>query len=98
MVSRKVFEKYLEIQKSGEMNMLSINVERNTGISSDAHIDIIKNYKEIFNRYERNLVEINGVEYPIEAEYQSEERCLMDGYKHVRDDIYIKNNSISIVV
>lgn len=38
----------------------------------------------------------------IEAEYQSEERCIMDGYEYVEDikegALYVKNNSYALIV
>ena len=87
MVSREVFEKYYEIM-----------VEYNTGISREDHLDIMKNYKEIFDRYERNVVVIDDKEYLIEAEYASEERCLMDGYELYKDDIYIYPGTCSAAI
>lgn len=93
MVTRKVFEKYQEIQESGEMNMWSQMVEFNTGISREDHLDIIKNYKEIFDRYVNNIVIINDKRCMIEANFNSIERCEMEGYVHVKDDIYVLPNT-----
>lgn len=46
------FEKYLELQKSGEMNMMSPQVQERLGISKDEHLFIIKNYDALKKEYD----------------------------------------------
>lgn len=52
------FEKYLELQKSGEMNMISPQVQNRLGISKEEHMFIIKNYDDILEEYNKlNVVD-----------------------------------------
>lgn len=46
------FEKYLALQKSGEMNMMSSQVQQRLGISKEEHMFIIKNYSAIKEEYD----------------------------------------------
>ena len=46
------FEKYLALQKSGELNMVSPEVQSRLGISRDEHHYILKHYSELLEEYE----------------------------------------------
>ena len=46
------FENYLELQKSGEMNMVSSAVRERLGISKEEHLYILENYSDIKEEYE----------------------------------------------
>ncbi len=45
------FEKYLKLQKSGEINMVSSQVRDKLGISKEEHEFIMKNYSAILEEY-----------------------------------------------
>ena len=45
------FEKYLELQKSGEMNMVSSQVQTRLGISKEEHHFIMENYNDLLEEY-----------------------------------------------
>ena len=45
------FELYLNLQKSGEINMVSSRVQDMLGISKDEHLFIMNNYSELLNAY-----------------------------------------------
>lgn len=45
-----------------------------------------------------NFISVDGKIFPIEAEYSSAERCAMDGYEKLAEDIYISGNSAAIIV
>lgn len=46
------FEKYLTLQKSGEVNMMSSRVQSQLGISKDEHMFILNNYNELKKEYD----------------------------------------------
>ena len=46
------FEKYLEFQKSGELNMVSPEVQDRLGITKDEHLYILQHYSELLEEYE----------------------------------------------
>ena len=96
-ISEKTFKNYLNLQKSGVVNMVSREVTSLIPITREEQLFIIKNYEELYDRYEKRVFAIDGVKYPINAAYQSEERCLMDGYELVKDDIYFDGESIAII-
>ena len=53
--SKKEFDKYLEVQREGLINMF--NVEQGTtltGLSKEKYIDILKNYKQYKKQYYGN--------------------------------------------
>lgn len=45
------FEKYLELQKSGEINMVSSEVQSKLGISKEEHQFIMKNYSALLQEF-----------------------------------------------
>ena len=47
------FEKYLELQRSGEMNMVSSEVQARLGISKEEHHFILENYNALLEEYNR---------------------------------------------
>ena len=46
------FEKYLALQKSGELNMVSPEVQSRLGITKEEHLFILEHYSELLNEYE----------------------------------------------
>ncbi len=46
------FEKYLELQRSDELNMVSPEVRDRLGISREEHLYILNNYDELLKEYE----------------------------------------------
>ena len=46
------FEKYLELQRSGELNMVSPEVQDRLGITKDEHLYILQHYSELLAEYE----------------------------------------------
>ena len=46
------FEKYLELQRSGELNMVSPEVREKLGITKDEHHYILEHYSELLDEYE----------------------------------------------
>ena len=54
------FEKYLELQKSGEMNMVSPEVQARLGISKEEHHFILENYGALLDAY-KELKVVNEV-------------------------------------
>lgn len=48
------FEKYLKLQKSGDLNMVSPKVQTRLGITKDEHLFILMNYDKILQEYEEN--------------------------------------------
>ena len=46
------FEKYLELQKSGELNMVSPEVRERLGLTKDEHHYILMHYGELLEEYE----------------------------------------------
>lgn len=48
------FEKYLELQKSAELNMVSPEVQTRLGITRDEHHYILEHYSELLEEYEEN--------------------------------------------
>ena len=46
------FEKYLELQESGELNMVSPEVQSRLGITRDEHHYILQHYSELLAEYE----------------------------------------------
>ena len=47
------FEKYLELQRSGELNMVSSEVQARLGISKEEHHFILENYNALLEEYNR---------------------------------------------
>lgn len=47
------FELYLNLQKSGEINMVSARVRDVLGISKDEHLFIMNNYSELLEAYNK---------------------------------------------
>lgn len=47
------FEKYLMLQKSGEINMVSSEVQARLGISKEEHRFIMKNYSALLDEYNK---------------------------------------------
>lgn len=47
------FEKYLMLQKSGEVNMVSSEVQARLGISKEEHRYIIDNYSALLDEYNK---------------------------------------------
>lgn len=45
------FEKYLELQQSGELNMVSSEVQSRLGISQEEHRFIMENYAALMDEY-----------------------------------------------
>lgn len=45
------FEKYLELQRSGELNMVSSEVQVRLGISEEEHRFIMNNYSALLEEY-----------------------------------------------
>lgn len=54
------FEKYLELQRSGEMNMVSKEIQGKLGISKEEHHFIMENYGDLLEEY-TNLKVVNEV-------------------------------------
>ena len=54
------FEKYLELQKSGEVNMASSEVRERLGISKDDHLFLVENYSALMAEY-KELKVVNEV-------------------------------------
>lgn len=54
------FEKYLELQKSGEMNMASPDVRTRLGISKEEHQFLMKNYSSLLQEF-NNLKVVNEI-------------------------------------
>ena len=52
------FEKYLELQHSGELNMVSSEVQTKLGISKEEHHFILENYSSLLEEF-RNLKVVN---------------------------------------
>ena len=52
------FEKYLELQRSGEINMVSSEVQTKLGISQEEHHFILENYSALLEEY-NNLKVVN---------------------------------------
>lgn len=52
------FEKYLELQKSGEINMVSSEVQTRLGISKEEHRFIMENYSALLEEFS-NLKVVN---------------------------------------
>lgn len=50
------FEKYLELQKSGEINMVSSAVQKRLGITKEEHQFIMKNYNDIKKEYDKLFI------------------------------------------
>ena len=48
------FEKYLKLQKSGDLNMVSPEVQTRLGITKDEHLFILTNYDKLREEYEEN--------------------------------------------
>ena len=66
------FEKYLELQKSGELNMLSSQVQERLGISKEEHQFIIKNYQALKEEYD-NLQVVDEIIKDAKARVNGEE-------------------------
>ena len=45
------FEKYLQLQKSGEMNMVPSQVQGRLGIDKEEHLFILNNYDALLEEY-----------------------------------------------
>ena len=54
-VSKEQFERYVRVQKSGVTNMLSPDVQILANISSEIHLEIIKNYSKYAEFYGINM-------------------------------------------
>lgn len=54
------FEKYLELQRSGEVNMVSSEVQVRLGISKEEHRYIMENYKALLEEF-NSLKVVNEV-------------------------------------
>ena len=46
------FEKYYDLQKSGEINMVSSEVQKKLGISQEEHRFIMNNYDDLLKEFE----------------------------------------------
>lgn len=46
-----VFEKYLELQHSGEINMASSEVQKRLGITKEEHRFILDNYNALYDEF-----------------------------------------------
>ena len=54
------FEKYLALQKSGEVNMASSEVQTRLGISKEEHYYIMENYNDLLEEY-KSLKVVNEI-------------------------------------
>jgi hypothetical protein len=50
-VSKDEFERFVKVQKSGVINMVSSQVQDLADISEEAHLSIMSNYKELEKKY-----------------------------------------------
>lgn len=82
------FEKYLKLQKSGELNMLSPEVRERLEISKDEHYYIIEHYSELFEEYE----ESKKLDVVIE---DAEARAKGEAEKADSKDFELENEEIS---
>ena len=58
--NKEAFNRYVKVQKSGEMNMLDPNVQNAAKISKDEHLYIIKHYSELSEEYGINMDNIES--------------------------------------
>ena len=50
-VSKAEFDRYVRVQESGVVNMMSPSVQDLADISKDVHLAIMKNYAELKDKY-----------------------------------------------
>jgi len=50
-VSKAEFDRYVRVQESGMVNMISPDVQDLADISKDVHMAILKNYVELRDKY-----------------------------------------------
>lgn len=50
-ITAEEFRSYLEVQASGKYNMFSSDAIYETGLNKGLYMDIIKNYKELVDKY-----------------------------------------------
>tara|TARA_R100000315_G_C5208508_1_gene123510 strand:+ start:355 stop:525 length:171 start_codon:yes stop_codon:yes gene_type:complete len=50
-VSKAEFDRYVKVQESGMVNMISPDVQDLADISKDVHMAILKNYVELRDKY-----------------------------------------------
>lgn len=54
IVTREVFLKYVKLQRSGLVNMLSSEVRAMTGITMEQHYSIIEHYSKYYEQFMSN--------------------------------------------
>ena len=78
------FEKYLVLQKSGELNMVSPEVQSRLGITKDEHLYILEHYSELLEEYEK---------------YKNLDDVIEDAIAHTegeKDNAHLKDNEKDI--
>ena len=53
-ISKEVFNRYLDVQKSGQFNMFDVRARQAAGLSKEQFLTIIDNYDELEDKYANN--------------------------------------------
>ena len=54
-VSKEEFQRYVDVQKSGEYNMFSPQARESTGLTKEKFLHIISHYGELSKEYNINM-------------------------------------------